>query len=102
MIADFKDFTERSNLEEEIEKFLNDGVKSGIHFILCSDYSYIGISYERIAKYARSQTTVGLVSMRLGDQDIFKQPFIRQEKYPKAYEVYFAMDHDHLKIKIPD
>ncbi|MEK4801149.1 type VII secretion protein EssC [Oceanobacillus sp. FSL K6-0118] len=103
MIADFKDFTERSNLEEEeIEKFLNDGVKSGIHFILCSDYSYIGISYERIAKYARSQATVGLVSMRLGDQDIFKQPFIRNEKYPKAYEVYFAMDHDHLKIKIPD
>jgi len=103
MIADLKDFTQRSGLEEEeFAMFLNDGAKTRIYFIICSDYNYIGISFEQVPKLARNQATVGLVSMRLGDQDIFKQPFIRQEKYPNAYEVYFAMDHDHLKIKIPD
>lgn len=103
LITDLKDFAERSDLqEEEFARLLDDGPPSGIHLIICSDYQYIGIGFEQIPKYARNQATVGLVSMRLGDQDIFKQPYIRQEKYPDVYEVYFAMDHDHLKIKIPD
>ncbi len=101
-IADLKDFSERSNLDEdEMPKLLEQGERAGIHFIICGDYSYIGMSFEQIPKYVRNQATVGLMSMRLGDQDIFKQPFIRQEKYPEPYECYFAMDHQHVKIKIP-
>jgi DNA segregation ATPase FtsK/SpoIIIE, S-DNA-T family len=78
------------------------GSKAGIHFIICSDYTYLGISYEQIPKYLRSQAIFGLVGMRLGDQDIFKQPYIRQEQYPEAYECYVAMDHQHVKVKIPN
>ena len=101
--ADFKDFCERSNLEDtEISILIDQGVRVGIHLILCSDYNYIGQSFEQIPKYVRNQSTVGLVSMRLGDQDIFKQPFMRQEKYPGPFECYFAMDHQHVKIKIPE
>lgn len=101
-ITDLKDFNERSNLDDEIAILLEQGARVGIHFIICGDYSYIGTSFEQAPKYVRNQATVGLVSMRLGDQDIFKQPFIRQEKYPEPFECYFAMDHQHLKIKIPE
>lgn len=102
-IADLRDFSERSNLDDyEISILLEQGEKVGIYFIICSEYSYIGMSYEQVPKYVRNQATVGLISMRLGDQDIFKQPFIRQEKYPEPFECYFSMDHQHMKIKIPE
>lgn len=102
LIADLQDFTERSNLDDrELAVLLENGSQSGIHFVICGDYSYIGSSFEQVPKYVRNKSTVGLISMRLGDQDIFKQPFIRQEKYPDSYECYYAMDHQHVKIKIP-
>jgi S-DNA-T family DNA segregation ATPase FtsK/SpoIIIE len=102
-IVDLKDFTERSNLEDhEISILIEQSGRVGIHFVIGGDYSYIGQSFEQIPKYVRNQATVGLVSMRLGDQDIFKQPFMRQEKYPAPFECYFAMDHQHIKIKIPE
>ncbi|MGY0691178.1 type VII secretion protein EssC [Virgibacillus sp. FSP13] len=102
LIADLKDFTERSNLDEqEVAVLFENGPQSGIHFVICGDYSYIGLSFEQVPKYVRNKSTAGLISMRLGDQDIFKQPFIRQEKYPNPYECYYAMDHQHVKIKIP-
>ncbi|WP_249872489.1 type VII secretion protein EssC [Oceanobacillus saliphilus] len=102
-ITDLEDFCKRSNLaEDEITVLLEQGAKVGIHFVLCGDYSYIGLSFEQVAKYVRNQSTVGLISMRLGDQDIFKQPYIRQETYPNPFECYFAMDHQHVKLKIPE
>ncbi|WP_366249414.1 type VII secretion protein EssC [Terribacillus aidingensis] len=102
-IADLQDFTERAGLTlEEATLMMERGSKAGIHFIICSDYNYIGISYEQVPKYLRSQAIFGLVGMRLGDQDLFKQPFIRQEKYPEPYECYVAMDHQHVKVKIPE
>ncbi|MFP7493394.1 type VII secretion protein EssC [Terribacillus saccharophilus] len=103
LIADLPDFIKRAGLTlDEVTYMIERGAKTGIHFIICSEYSYLGISYEQIPKYLRNQATFGLVGMRLGDQDIFKQPYIRQEKYPGAYECYVAMDHNHVKVKIPD
>ncbi|SNZ14040.1 DNA segregation ATPase FtsK/SpoIIIE, S-DNA-T family [Terribacillus aidingensis] len=102
-ITDLQDFIERSGLTlDEVTYMMERGSKAGIHFIICSDYTYLGISYEQIPKYLRSQAIFGLVGMRLGDQDIFKQPYIRQEQYPEAYECYVAMDHQHVKVKIPN
>ncbi|MRX72690.1 type VII secretion protein EssC [Bacillus lacus] len=102
LIRDLKDFAERSSLlEEELSILFEQGPKVGIHFIICGDASYINTSYEKTAKTIRSLANSGLVSMRLGDQDIFSQPFIRKETYPKEFEVYFARDHQHIKIKLP-
>ncbi|PAF16577.1 type VII secretion protein EssC [Terribacillus saccharophilus] len=102
-IADLQDFTERAGLTlEEATLMMERGSKAGIHFIICSDYNYLGMSYEQVPKYLRNQAIFGLVGMRLGDQDLFKQPFIRQEKYPEPYECYVAMDHQHVKVKIPE
>src|SRR5699024_2004379 len=101
MIANFKDFCVHSMMtDEEIETFMNAG-NLGMHFILCSDFSCLGQSYERIPKYVRSQALAGLICMRLSDQDIFKQRFISNEKMLEPYECYFAMDHQYTKIKIP-
>nr|WP_318540685.1 type VII secretion protein EssC [Terribacillus saccharophilus] len=103
LITDLQDFTERAGLTlEEATLMMERGGKTGIHFIICSDYNYLGMSYEQVPKYLRSQAIFGLVGMRLGDQDIFKQPFIRQEKYPGPYECYVAMDHQHVKVKITE
>ncbi|PAD39863.1 type VII secretion protein EssC [Terribacillus sp. 7520-G] len=102
-VADLQDFTERAGLTlEEATLMMERGAKAGIYFIICSVYNYLGTSYEQVPKYLRSQAIFGLVGMRLGDQDLFKQPFIRQEKYPEPYECYVAMDHQHVKVKIPE
>ncbi|GAB3799611.1 hypothetical protein [Virgibacillus kimchii] len=78
------------------------GAKVGIQFILCSDYSYIDHSFAHFPTCVRNQATVGLVSRRLGGQDIFTRPFMTKEKHPGPIECYFAMDHDRVKIKIPE
>lgn len=101
-IANFKDFCLQSMVtEEEMNKFMNASAL-GIHFIICSEYSYLGQSYEQIPKFVRNQALAGIIGMRLSDQDVFKQLFISNEKAPEAYECYFAMDHQHAKIKIPE
>lgn len=102
LMKDLKDFAERSLLlEEDLSVLFEQGPNVGVYFIICGDYGYIGTSFELTAKFVRRLSTVGLMSMRVGDQDIFNQSFIRKEKYPDAYECYYAMDHDHIKIKVP-
>ncbi|WP_424475014.1 type VII secretion protein EssC [Oceanobacillus kimchii] len=102
-IANLQDFVERTDLSvDDASTMIDKGSKVGIHFIICSEYSYLGMSYEQVPKYFRGQAMIGLLSMRLGDQDMFKQPFIRQEKYPNKYECYVALDHQHVKVKIPE
>ncbi|MFB1052165.1 type VII secretion protein EssC [Paraliobacillus sp. JSM ZJ581] len=102
LIKDLKDFAERSHiLEEEVSTLFEQGPLVDVHFIVCGDSSYIATSFEKTAKAVRKLANVGLVSMRLGDQDIFSQPFIRKETYPQAFEAYVARDHQHIKIKVP-
>src|SRR5699024_5255488 len=100
LLADLKNFCEQSQINEKEMALLIDGVKVGIHFILCGDYSYIGRSYEQVPRFVRSQARAGLISMRLGDQDLFKQRYISNEKYPQPYECYYAADHQYVKMKI--
>ena len=102
MIADFKDFNKNSMIsDDEIAALINAG-NVGIHLVICSEYSYLGQSYEQVPKYVRSQVLSGIVAMRLGDQDMFKQRFISNEPVLNAYECYYAMDHQYTKLKIPE
>ncbi|GIO23676.1 type VII secretion protein EssC [Oceanobacillus sp. J11TS1] len=102
MIKDLKDFSTRSNLDDDEPLLLwEEGPSVGIHFIVCGDNGFIGSSIDSAAKYIRRQSTIGLFAMKIGDQDILNQPFIRKEKYPNEYECYYAMDYEHMKIKIP-
>ncbi|SHM54986.1 type VII secretion protein EssC [Gracilibacillus kekensis] len=102
MIKDLKDFVDRALLlEDEVTTLFEVGPSMDVHFVICGDASYLSTGFEKAAKVVRKLSNVGLVSMRLGDQDIFSQPFIRKETYPKAYECYVARDHQHIKIKVP-
>ena len=102
LIADLRDFCSRANINvEELGLLISNGPKAGIYFIIASEYSYVGQSYEEIPKYVREHIRVGLVSMRLSDQDVFKQRFISNERYPDAYECYYAQDHQYMKLKLP-
>lgn len=100
-ISNMKDFCTQAQIsDEEITQIYN-ATNVGIYLIICSDYSYLGKSYESIPKYIRSQVVSGLVSMRVSDQDLFKQRFISNEKSPKDYECYFAEEQQHTKVKLP-
>ncbi|HLR70278.1 MAG TPA: type VII secretion protein EssC [Pseudogracilibacillus sp.] len=101
MIVNFKEFCIHSMINDEEISTLMNAANLGLHFIICSDYSYLGQSFEQIPKYVRSQALAGIISMPLGDQDIFKHRFIANEKTLEAFECYFAMDHQYVKIKIP-
>ncbi|WP_066074081.1 type VII secretion protein EssC [Neobacillus soli] len=101
-IADLQDFSTRTQMNmEEMTRLMSNGPKVGIHLIVSSIYSYIGQSYEDIPRYIRDHANVGLMSMRLGDQDIFKQSYISNEKYPNSYETYYTQDYRYEKVKIP-
>ncbi len=100
-IPDFKEFTQQSMLTDDDIRVLMRGSTVGMHFIFSGEYSYIGQSFEQIPKYIRGQSVAGVVAMRLGDQDLYKQRFIANEPSLAAYECYYAMDHQFEKIKIP-
>lgn len=101
-IPDFKAFSQQSMLTDDEIQTLMKGSNVGIHFIFSGEYSYIGQSYEQVPKYIRGQSVAGIVAMRLGDQDLYKQRFIANEPTLAAYECYFAMDHQYEKVKIPE
>lgn len=101
MIADFKDFCMQSMISEEEIRSLVNAASLGIHLIICSEYNYLGQSFEPVPKYVRSNALAGLICMRLGDQDVFKQRYIANEPSLETDECYFAMDHHFEKIKLP-
>ncbi|WP_323156672.1 hypothetical protein, partial [Pseudomonas oryzihabitans] len=83
-ISDLKDFCRRTNITaEEMNMLLKNGPKTAIHFIIGSEYAYVGQSFEEVPRLVRDHVETGLVSMRLSDQDVFKQSYISNEKYPK-------------------
>lgn len=101
MIKDLNNFVELSDLEEdETTIFFEQGPAVNIYFIVCGDADYIATSYERPAKIIRKLSNVGLMAMRLSDQDIFSQPFIRKETYPQPFEAYYVREHQHIKVKV--
>lgn len=101
MIANFKEFCIHSMITDEEIATLMQASNLGVHLVICDDYNYLGRSFEQIPKYVRSQALAGLIGMQLGDQDIFKQRFIANEKALGKFESYFAMDHQYVKVKIP-
>ncbi|WP_147536200.1 type VII secretion protein EssC [Bacillus marasmi] len=101
-ITDLKDFCTRSMANiGDIELLINLGPKTGVYFIIGSGYTYVGQSYEEIPRFVRDHVRDGILSMRLSDQDIFKQRFISNEKYPNEDECYIVQDHQHVKLKLP-
>ncbi|SEO94845.1 DNA segregation ATPase FtsK/SpoIIIE, S-DNA-T family [Amphibacillus marinus] len=101
LIKDLDDFVERSDLDDdESEILFEQGPAVNIYYVVCGTTDYIATSYERTAKLIRKLATVGLISMRLSDQDLFSQPFIRKESYPKPFEAYYVREHEHIKIKV--
>lgn len=102
MITNFKDFATHSLMNPDEMIKLWEASSLGIKLIICSDYSYLGQSFEQIPKYVRGQALAGLLGVQLSDQDIFRQRFISNEKALQAYEYYFAMANEHTRIKIPE
>lgn len=102
MIANFKEFATHSLMDPDEMIKLWEASNLGIRLIICSDYSYLGQSFEQIPKYVRGQALAGLLGVQLSDQDIFRQRFMSNEKALQAYEYYFAMDNEHIRIKIPE
>ncbi|MFC0015756.1 type VII secretion protein EssC [Allobacillus sp. GCM10007490] len=102
LINDLQDFSERTYLlEEEVTELFERGPKHEVYFIVVGNHNYLGKSFEYPAKSIRKLSMVGLVAMRLGDQDVFNQPFIRKETHPGTYECYVAIEQQHYKIKVP-
>ncbi|MBM7541133.1 type VII secretion protein EssC [Amphibacillus cookii] len=101
IIRDLDDFVERCDLDDdEAEVLFEQGPAVNIYYVICGTADYIATSYERTIKLVRKLATIGLISMRLSDQDMFSQPFIRQESYPKPFEAYYVREHEHIKIKV--
>ncbi|MED4940568.1 type VII secretion protein EssC [Heyndrickxia coagulans] len=72
-ISDLKDFCRRTNITaEEMNMLLKNGPKTAIHFIIGSEYAYVGQSFEEVPRLVRDHVETGLVSMRLSDQDVFR------------------------------
>lgn len=101
MIANVREFVMHSMITEDEINSLIHATSLGFQFIICSEYSYLGTSFEQVPKTIRSNALAGLVCMRLSDQDVFKQRYISNEKTLEPYESYFAMDHQYEKIKLP-
>mgnify|MGYP006928714301 FL=1 len=101
-ISSIKDFCAQTMLTEEEMSTLFHATHVGVYLIVCSEYSYLGQSFEPVPKYVRLQAVAGVLGMRLSDQDIFKQPYMSNENSPEPYECYFAMEQHHVKMKIPE
>src|SRR5699024_671661 len=72
-IPDFKGFTQVTMMTEYDIRTLMKGTTVGNHFIFSGEYNDIGPSYELIHKYFPRLSVTGIVAMRLGDQDLYKQ-----------------------------
>ncbi|WP_152655085.1 type VII secretion protein EssC [Oceanobacillus sp. CFH 90083] len=102
-IADLEEFMERTNaMLKDIYKIVDQGSRTGIHFIFCSHHNYIGSSYDKSVRYIRDQVAVGLVGMRVSDQDLFKKTIIRKEKTLENYECFILHDFEQTKVKVPE
>ena len=62
LLSDVKDFCDRSQLDvDEMTIMLEQGKKAGIYFILIGDYNYMGLSFEQVPKYIRTQSDCWII-----------------------------------------
>ncbi|WP_172372769.1 type VII secretion protein EssC [Sporosarcina jiandibaonis] len=100
VIADCRDFSNTLTLpDDEIEQILSKGRRRGIQFIIFGQHDYISNNYDDFPKSCRTTISSGVVLMKLTDQSILGNEYIRNEKEPEKDGAYLYSEGKHVRFK---
>ena len=100
VIADCKEFSNTLTLsDDEVEQILSKGRQRGVQFIIFGQHDYIANNYDDFPKSCRTTISSGVVLMKLTDQSILGNEYIRNEKEPEKDGAYLYSEGKYVKFK---
>jgi DNA segregation ATPase FtsK/SpoIIIE, S-DNA-T family len=101
-ISDLSDFIYNTLITiEQLKELMTKGPALNMFFIFTAEQNAIEFGSDELKRYVRSQVQDGIVAMRMGDQSLFKVPYISGEKMLGQNESYVYIENQLLKIRVP-
>ena len=100
MMPTIKAIVDQGLTEKDLRYLFDNGPRVGMHFVIGSEYSYLGNNINEVPKYLKGNAQWFMIGMRLMDQMFLDKPYNNREARLASDEIYLHDRKQAIKLKI--
>lgn len=100
MMPTIKAIVDQGLTEKDLRYLFDNGPRVGMHFVIGSEYAYLGNNINEVPKYLKGNAQWFMIGMRLMDQMFLDKPYNNREARLASDEIYLHDRKQAIKLKI--
>ena len=100
MMPTIKAIVDQGLTEKDLRYLFDNGPRVGMHFVIGSEYAYLGNNINEVPKYLKGNAQWFMIGMRLMDQLFLDKPYNNREARLASDEIYLHDRKQAIKLKI--
>ena len=100
MMPTIKPIVDQGLTEKDLRYLFDNGPRVGMHFVIGSEYAYLGNNINEVPKYLKGNAQWFMIGMRLMDQLFLDKPYNNREARLASDEIYLHDRKQAIKLKI--
>ena len=100
MMPTIKAIVDYGLTEKDLRYLFDNGPRVGMHFVIGSEYAYLGNNINEVPKYLKGNAQWFMIGMRLMDQMFLDKPYNNREARLASDEIYLHDRKQAIKLKI--
>ena len=100
MMPTIKAIVDQGLTEKDLRYLFDNGPRVGMHFVIGSEYAYLGNNINEVPKYLKENAQWFMIGMRLMDQMFLDKPYNNREARLASDEIYLHDRKQAIKLKI--
>lgn len=100
MMPTIKPIVDQGLTEKDLRYLFDNGPRVGMHFVIGSEYAYLGNNINEVPKYLKGNAQWFMIGMRLMDQMFLDKPYNNREARLASDEIYLHDRKQAIKLKI--
>ena len=100
MMPTIKPIVDQGLTEKDLRYLFDNGPRVGMHFVIGSEYAYLGNNINEVPKYLKGNAQWFMIGMRLMDQLFLVKPYNNREARLASDEIYLHDRKQAIKLKI--
>ena len=100
MMPTIKPIVDQGLTEKDLRYLFDNGPRVGMHFVIGSEYAYLGNNINEVPKYLKGNAQWFMIGMRLMDQLVLDKPYNNREARLASDEIYLHDRKQAIKLKI--
>ena len=100
MMPTIKAIVDHGLTEKDLRYLFDNGPRVGMHFVIGSEYAYLGNNINEVPKYLKGNAQWFMIGMRLMDQMFLDKPYNNREARLASDEIYLHDRKQAIKLKI--